>query len=100
VLKSQHMLEKGSGSMRKGGIQKYISLMRNLNSPPSHQKCRLHPLIHTIPFENSLQDVGGGSQEASDHKLKYDMFSRTRIANCWAESSTLSVEVLQEEDYK
>jgi len=48
VLKSQHMLEKGSGSMRKGGIQKYISLMRNLNSPPSHQKCRLHPLIHTL----------------------------------------------------
>ena len=60
----------------------------------------LHPLIHTFPFENSLQDVGGGSQEASDHKLKYDMFSRTRIANCWAESGTLSIEILLEEDYK
>ena len=75
-------------------------MMRNVNSPLSQQKCKLHPLIHTIPFENSLQDVGGGSQEASDHKLKYDMFRRTRIANCWAESGTLSIEILLEEDYK
>jgi hypothetical protein len=44
--------------------------------------------------------VGGGSQEALDHKLKYDMFSQNRIANCWADSSTLSVVKLLEEDYK
>jgi len=44
--------------------------------------------------------VGDGSQEASGYKLKYDMFSQTRITNCWAESSTLSIEILFEEDYK
>jgi hypothetical protein len=75
-------------------------MMRNANSPRPLRNCGLHPLMHTIPFENSLQDVGGGSQQVSDHKLKYDMFSQNRIANCWAESSTLSVEILLEEDYK
>jgi len=44
--------------------------------------------------------VGGGSQQVSDHKLKYDMFSQTRIAKCRAESSTLSVETFFKEDYK
>ena len=44
--------------------------------------------------------MGGGSQQVSDHKVKYDMFSQTRIAKCRAESSTLSVEILLEEDYK
>jgi len=56
--------------------------------------------MHTFPLENSLQDVGGGSQQVSDHKLKYDMFSQTRIAKCWAGASTLSVEILLEADYK
>jgi len=58
------------------------------------------PLMHTFPLENALQDVGGGSQQVSDHKLKYDMFSQTRIAKCWAGASTLSVEILLEADYK
>ena len=62
--------------------------------------CGLHPLIHTFPSVTSAQNVGGGSQQVSDHKLKYDMFSQTRITNCWAESSTLSIEILLEEDYK
>ena len=60
----------------------------------------LHPLIHTIPPVTSAQNVGGGSQQVSDHKLKYDMFSQTRIAKCWAGASTLSVEILLEADYK
>ena len=72
----------------------------NAISPRSQQKFLLHPLIHTFPLENSLQDVGGGSQQVSDHKLKYDMFSQTRIAKCWAGASTLSVEILLEADYK
>jgi len=40
------------------------------------------PLIHTFPTKTSAQNVGGGSQQVSDHKLKYDMFSQTRIAKC------------------
>ncbi len=38
-------------------------------------KCILHPLIHTIPFENQLQDVGGGSQRAN-YELKYVNFKQ------------------------
>jgi len=34
--------------MRKGGVQKYISLMRYVNPPPSKQNLILHPLIHTF----------------------------------------------------
>ena len=33
VLKTQDMFLKGSGSMRKGGAQKYISLRRYVNPP-------------------------------------------------------------------
>ena len=58
MLKSQHMLEKGSGSMRKGGAQKYISLMRYVNTPRPMRNCILHPLIHTIPPAASTQNMG------------------------------------------
>jgi len=63
-------------------------------------KCGLHPLIHTFPSGNSAQNVEGGSQQVSDHKLKYDMFSQTKIANCWAGANALSVETFLKEDYK
>ena len=63
-------------------------------------ECGLHPLIHTINTKISEQYVGGGSQQVSDHKLKYDMFTRTRIATCWPGASALSVEILLQEDYK
>jgi hypothetical protein len=36
---------------------------------------RLHPLIHTIPLENSLQDVGGGSERAN-YELEYVNFKQ------------------------
>jgi len=75
-------------------------LMRNVDSPRSEQKWRLHPLIHTFCSVPSAQNVGGGFQQVSDHKQKYDMFSQTRIAKCWAGASTLSVEILLEADYK
>jgi hypothetical protein len=40
---------------------------------------RLHPLIHIIPLENSLQNVGGGSQRANC-ELKYLCFKKTGVA--------------------
>ena len=69
------MLGKGSRSMRKVGAQKYISLMRYVNAARSTQSFRLHPLIHTLPTVTLVQNVGGGSRQVSDHKLKYDMIS-------------------------
>jgi hypothetical protein len=85
------------GSSREGQVH---TMMSNLTSPRSQQKLIYHPLIHTFPSVTSAQNVGGGSQQVSDHKLKYDMFSQTRIAKCWAGASTLSVEILLEADYK
>jgi hypothetical protein len=32
----------------------------------TEEDCRLHPLIHTLPPRNSLQNVGGGIQRASN----------------------------------
>ena len=69
MLKLQHMLEKGSGSMQKGGIQKYISLMRNLNSPPLHQKCRLHRAPRGCA-EDEGGPLGVGLQEQASNHLK------------------------------
>ena len=48
--------------MRKGGVQKYISLMRYVNQPRSPQNFILHPLIHTIPPANSEPNMVVGSQ--------------------------------------
>jgi hypothetical protein len=39
------------------------------------RNCGLHPLIHTLPPENLLQDVGGGSQRAN-YELKYVNFKQ------------------------
>ena len=75
-------------------------LMSNINPTRSLQNFRLHPLIHTISTKISAQYERGGSQQVSDHKLKYDMFSQTRIAKCRAGASAKSVEILLQEDYK
>ena len=74
--------------------------MRVVDSPQPKGHCILHPLIHTISTKISAEYVGGGSQQVSDHKLKYDMFSQTRVAKCWAGASALSVETFLKEDYK
>jgi len=73
---------------------RYVKALRSLS------KLILHPLIHTISTKISAEYVGGGSQQVSDHKLKYDMFSQTRVAKCWAGASALSVETFFKEDYK
>jgi len=57
VLKTQEILEKGSGSKREGGAQKYISLMIYVNQPRSALNCALHPLIHTLLKFRLVQDV-------------------------------------------
>jgi hypothetical protein len=58
VLKTQEILEKGSGSKREGGAQKYISLMIYVNQPRSALNCALHPLIYTCLEFTLAQDVG------------------------------------------
>ena len=53
--------------------------MSNVNSPRSQQKFILHPLIHTFPLENSLQDVGDGFK-AINCALRYLCFKKTGVA--------------------
>lgn len=48
----------------------------------------------------SLPQGPDASQKGADFATKYEMFSWTRIAACWAEAKALSVETFVKEDYK
>ncbi len=50
-------------------LDKVVIILGDLDSPRSDQKLILHPLMHILTPENSLQDVGDGPQRAK-WKLK------------------------------
>jgi len=83
VLKMQDMLEKGSGSEREGGTQKYISLMRYVNLPRSVRNCALHPLIHTGRDFTEAQNAVDGQVKAIQKITPIDPGHRSRWGERW-----------------
>jgi len=69
VLKTQEILEKGSGSKREGGAQKYISLMIYVNQPRSALNCALHRAPRSCA-EDEGGPLGVGLQELISNHLK------------------------------
>jgi hypothetical protein len=62
--------------MRKGGIQKYISLMRYVNPPQLKQK--IDPLIATFG-SGELSSKEWDGAKGRDCKLKYRNFHHQRV---------------------
>jgi len=62
--------------MQKGGIQKYISLMRYVNPPRSQQK--IDPLIATFGSGERSSKYWDGAR-GRDCKLKYLNFHHQRV---------------------